>query len=78
MKFISLNEGISGREINSGLKDDEGYMWFGTYDGLNRFDGYNFKVFRHNPTDSNSLSNNSVWALLEDRKGNIWFGSHHI
>jgi ligand-binding sensor domain-containing protein len=51
-------------------------MWFGTQDGLNRYDGHNFHVFRNDPADSNSIADGYVTALLEDRKGNIWIGTN--
>jgi len=47
-------------------------MWFGTADGLNRYDGYSFTVFKNTPSDSSSLNNNYVTALFEDRAGNLW------
>jgi signal transduction histidine kinase/ligand-binding sensor domain-containing protein/DNA-binding response OmpR family regulator len=72
---LTVENGLSNNDVNTLIQDKTGFIWFGTEDGLNRYDGYNFKVFRHNPTDSNSLSNNSIWALLEDRKGNIWIGT---
>jgi ligand-binding sensor domain-containing protein/signal transduction histidine kinase len=50
-------------------------MWFGTKDGLNRFDGYTFKIYRNNPADSNSIGNNSIWRLYEDERGTLWVGT---
>ena len=50
-------------------------MWFGTQDGLNRFDGYDFKIYRHQPGDPNSLCHNFVWCMYEDKDGMIWIGT---
>jgi len=50
-------------------------LWFATDDGLNRFDGYNFKVYRHNPEDESSISDNTVLSFSEDAKGNLWIGT---
>jgi ligand-binding sensor domain-containing protein/DNA-binding CsgD family transcriptional regulator len=50
-------------------------MWFGTGDGLNRYDGYQFKIYRHNPGEPSSIRNNRVTELLEDRLGNLWVGT---
>jgi len=50
-------------------------MWFGTFDGLNRYDGYEFKFYRHNSQDPNSLSANLIVALLQDREGYLWVGT---
>jgi signal transduction histidine kinase/ligand-binding sensor domain-containing protein/DNA-binding response OmpR family regulator len=74
-KHLTVENGLSNNKVNTIIQDKAGFIWFGTEDGLNRFDGYNFKVYRHDPSDSNSLSNNSIWALLEDNKGNIWIGT---
>ena len=52
-----------------------GFIWIGTDNGLNRFDGTNFKVYRHQQNKSNSISDNSIWSLYEDREGNIWIGT---
>jgi two-component sensor histidine kinase/sugar lactone lactonase YvrE len=71
MKFISLNEGISGREINSGLKDDEGYMWFGTMNGLNRFDGKSVRVFN----TKDGLLNDSIKFVEKADNNQLWLGS---
>ncbi len=51
-------------------------MWFGTRDGLNRYDGYEFKVYRHDPDDENSISNNFIYALWEDALGDLWIGTN--
>ncbi len=59
------------------LQDQMGFMWFGTQEGLNRFDGYKFKVYSHDPDDANSLSNNWVNALHEDREGRLWVGTQN-
>jgi signal transduction histidine kinase/ligand-binding sensor domain-containing protein/DNA-binding response OmpR family regulator len=57
------------------LQDKKGFMWFGTEDGLNRFDGYQFKVYKNNPDDSTSISYNNVSAIYEDTAANIWLGT---
>ncbi|MEJ7827932.1 MAG: two-component regulator propeller domain-containing protein [Segetibacter sp.] len=54
------------------MQDSRGFMWIGTRDGLNRYDGYNFKVFTNDPDNPNSLSNNNVRDVIEDSRGNIW------
>ncbi len=72
---IDINDGLSNNQINCILKDNKGFMWFGTMSGLNRFDGYNFKIFRHDLRDTNSISNNFVWDLFEDHLGRLWVGT---
>lgn len=73
---IGINDGLSNSTVYAILQDHKGFMWFGTQNGLNKYDGYNFTVFKNIPFDSTSLSNNWVQALLEDREGNIWVGTH--
>ncbi len=77
MKFDHLNmdDGLSESIVLSIIQDTEGYMWFGTADGLNRYDGYSFTVFRHNAQDSLSLTHNYVQALHVDEVGTIWVGT---
>jgi ligand-binding sensor domain-containing protein len=53
----------------------KGFMWFGTLDGLNRFDGYSFKVYKHDPRNPKSLNNNAIWTLYEDDSGTLWIGT---
>ncbi len=72
---IILQEGLSQSRILCILEDSRGFMWFGTADGLNRYDGYDFKIFRNIVNDSTSLSNNYISTLIEDDDGNIWIGT---
>ena len=57
------------------MQDRRGFLWFGTYDGLNRYDGYRFKIYRSKPGEPNSLSQKTVFCLLEDKDGMIWIGT---
>jgi two-component system, sensor histidine kinase ChiS len=72
---ISIEQGLSQSTVYALLQDNDGFMWFGTQDGLNRYDGYMVTVFKHNPDDSNSLSDNTIWSLLSDSRGNLWIGT---
>ena len=66
---ISTDQGPSGNEVWSIAQDRQGFMWFGTSNGLNRYDGYDFKVFKHNPDDPHSPSENLIKRV--NRKNNI-------
>lgn len=72
---LTVEKGLSNNDVNTLIQDRTGFIWFGTEDGLNRYDGYNFKVFRHESDDSNSLADNTIWALMEDSKGFLWIGT---
>src|SRR5512142_308349 len=67
--------GLSQSAVNCIYQDRHGFMWFGTEDGLNRFDGYSFSVLRRDPADASSLSHNFVWAVQEDADGGLWVGT---
>ncbi|RZF60289.1 hybrid sensor histidine kinase/response regulator transcription factor [Sphingobacterium corticibacterium] len=72
--FTSVN-GLSQRSVADIIQDKKGFIWFGTRDGLNKFDGQKFVVYRHNTTDSASLSNSNIHAIYEDQGGNLWVGT---
>ncbi len=71
-EIFTIEDGLSNSRVTCLLQDSKGYLWIGTYDGLNRYDGYNFKIYRHQPFDSLSISNNHITSITEDDKGNIW------
>ena len=72
---IDIYQGLSQNSVLSITKDKNGFMWFGTEDGLNRYDGLSFKQFRHDPMDSTSLNSNSIFSTLLDSQGNLWIGT---
>jgi len=69
---ISIEQGMSQSSVRAILQDSRGFMWFGTEDGLNRYDGYNFKTFKPDPDVPSSLSDRWINAILEDHQGYIW------
>jgi ligand-binding sensor domain-containing protein/signal transduction histidine kinase len=71
---LSTTEGLSQIKVGQIVQDDQGFMWFGTQYGLNRFDGHKFKVFVHDARDPNSLSGVLISALFKDRDGTLWVG----
>ena len=75
LESITVKDGLSNSYINCLLQDDTGFLWIGTDDGLNRFDGYEIKIFRNKMNDKSSISENIIWALCEDHIGNIWIGT---
>lgn len=76
-KHLSFQEGLSQLRVNCIFQDKQGLMWFGTQDGLNYYDGYTFRSYRHDPSDSTSISNNIVLSIYEDRKGRFWVGTRY-
>ena len=74
---ISIQDGLSQSIVECILQDREGFLWFGTEDGLNRYDGYQFTVFKEDPSNPNSLSHDNILCLLQDGNGFIWIGTFH-
>jgi anti-sigma regulatory factor (Ser/Thr protein kinase) len=72
---ISLEQGLSQGMVYSMMQDHHGYIWAATKDGLNRYDGTGFKVFRHNPDDSLSISDNTIHSVIQDNRQQIWVGT---
>src|SRR6266481_6436270 len=75
---ISSSQGLYQVRVSNIVQDDQGFIWFGTLNGLNRYDGYNFKVFKHDPRDPESLSGVYVYSLFKDRTGAIWVGTDQL
>ena len=71
-KHITVEDGLSQNAVTCILQDSKGFMWFGTQDGLNRYDGYNFKIFKNIPDDPQSLTNNFIFSIYEDFSNNLF------
>ncbi len=70
-------QGLSQNTVHSILQDKRGFMWFATEDGLDRYDGYNFKVYKNNPQVSTSISDNFIWTIYQDKTGILWVGTNN-
>jgi len=73
---LSVEHGLSQVTVKNIYQGTEGFIWIGTSDGLNRYDGYNFEVFRHDPDDTQSISINQIETLFEDSFGKLWVGTN--
>lgn len=74
-RHLKVENGLSNNNVKTILKDCEGFLWIGTANGLNRYDGYSFKVYQPKEKDIHSLLSNDIWNLQEDGLGNLWIGS---
>ncbi|MBK7377950.1 MAG: response regulator [Ignavibacteriales bacterium] len=72
LKHLGIEEGLSQSMVNAIAQDSRGFMWFGTSDGLNKYDGYSFTVHTHNPYNSKTISGNSIKGIFEDSQGILW------
>ena len=71
-KHLEVKDGLSNNQVTVILRDSEGFMWFGTASGLNRYDGYEIKVYRNREGDPNTLPDNYISGIQEDREGRLW------
>ncbi len=74
-RHYQVENGLSNNSVFSSSQDKYGFMWFGTKDGLNRFDGYRFKTFNINSENESSLTRDLIFSLFADKHGTLWVGS---
>lgn len=74
-QYLQTNDGLSQSNVLRIMQDSRGFMWFGTRDGLNRYDGYKFTVYKNDPKNKNSISNNYVPDIIESADGNLWIAT---
>jgi signal transduction histidine kinase/streptogramin lyase len=72
---LSIEDGLSQSIVRAIIQDTRGYMWFGTEDGLNKYDGYAFTIFKHNPENPASISDSTIHTIYQDTYGDLWFGT---
>ena len=75
-KHIDISNGLSQNSVQSIIEDDFGFIWFGTSDGLNRYDANEIKVFRHSE-EENSICSNNIFRMTKDKNGNLWIATNH-
>ena len=71
-KNITVEDGLSQSTVETIYQDSKGYIWIGTNDGLDRYNGYEFKYYKHDKDDENSIANNYIVDIIEDKDGYIW------
>ena len=74
-KNITSEDGLSQGTVETIIQDDQGYIWLGTNDGLCRYNGYEFKIYKHDEELENSITNNYIVDIKQDNSGNIWVGT---
>src|ERR1700728_680838 len=74
-EHIGTREGLSQINVNCIIQDSRGFMWIGSRNGLNRYDGYKFIIYRYDPLNKNTLSNNMITDVAEGPDGNIWIAT---
>ncbi|WP_020530264.1 two-component regulator propeller domain-containing protein [Flexithrix dorotheae] len=74
-RHLTTEEGLSQNDVNAIFQDRQGFMWFGTHDGLNKYDGYKFSLFKPKKNDSTSINSNLIFAISGDTAGNVWIGT---
>ncbi|MDZ7615091.1 MAG: two-component regulator propeller domain-containing protein [Flavobacteriaceae bacterium] len=76
-KHITSNDGLSQNTVLAITQDSDGFMWFGTKDGLNKYDGYSFTIYQNVPSDPKTIDSNYITALFTDSRGNLWVGTEN-
>ncbi len=74
-EHLTVSDGLATNAVNTIVQDTQGFLWFGTDNGLHRYDGYQFTIYRHDSNDPFSLSTDEVTAIHEDRAGVLWIGT---
>jgi diguanylate cyclase (GGDEF)-like protein/PAS domain S-box-containing protein len=74
-RAIGKEQGLSQSSIIETFQSSDGYIWLATQDGLNRYDGYEIKIYKHEATNPHSISDNFIWSIAEDAQGNMWIGT---
>lgn len=74
-KELTISNGLSNNTVRSIIKDDQGFLWIGTENGLNKYDGYSFKQYHHKTNQNNTISDSFIRILYKDKHGNIWIGT---
>jgi signal transduction histidine kinase/ligand-binding sensor domain-containing protein/CheY-like chemotaxis protein len=75
-EHLNVNDGLASNRVTCILQDSEGFMWFGTENGLNKYDGYKFITYKPDPENPGSISHTYIWSMLEDTNGDIWIGTY--
>src|ERR1044072_7107469 len=71
-EYLTVKDGLPQNTVQGIVKDKYGFMWFGTWNGLCRYDGYNFKVYNSVPGDTTSIANNRIHYIYKDDTGTLW------
>ncbi len=74
-EHITVKDGLSLSYVTSIAQDKNGYLWFGTQDGLNKYDGFSFVVYKHDPFNDSSIPSGDIIDILVDKKGKMWLGT---
>src|ERR1700758_2076102 len=76
-QIIPVEQGLSNKAIPAIAEDKDGFLWFATQDGLNKYNGYEFKVYQNDPSDTTTISNNNIFSLIIDKEGYLWLGTEN-
>src|SRR5215213_10008755 len=76
VEYYSTEQGLSHQAVTDIIKDREGFMWFGSWDGINRFDGHNFVSYKSSPGDKSQLGNDRVDQIVEDQTDHLWIQAY--